>query len=160
MKDIADVFDELNSKNKANLSEILFGKQRGNQGAALIQAFTSGQIEKAYETAANSAGSAQKEQDKWMEGMEAKANQLKASWQSFSETFLESESLKNLVDDARVFVDILEKIVDKVGAIPTIISAIAAGLSAFKNIGKDKMFSFIYREYADGYIVSIRYNGF
>lgn len=133
MKDIADVFDELNSKDKADLSEILFGKQRGNQGAALIQAFTSGQIEKAYETAANSAGSAQKEQDRWMESLEAKTNQLKASWEGLSETIMNSDFLKALVDGATKFLNITDKAVKNLGLLPSIIGGI--GLTAFiKNL--------------------------
>ena len=58
LKDISDVYNDLSDPTKADLTEILFGKMRGNQGVALIQAFQSGQIQKAYETALNSAGSA------------------------------------------------------------------------------------------------------
>ena len=71
MRDIADVYGELSSTDQATLSEILFGKNRGNQGAALLQAFQSGQVQKAYETAINSAGSAAKEQEAWMQSLEA-----------------------------------------------------------------------------------------
>ena len=71
MKEIADVMDDLTSTEQASLTELLFGKQRGNQGAALIQAFQSGQIEKAYKSAINSAGSAMAEQSRWAESLEA-----------------------------------------------------------------------------------------
>ena len=71
MKEIADVMDELSSTEQASMTELLFGKQRGNQGAALIQAFQSGQIEKAYQSAINSAGSAMAEQNRWAESLEA-----------------------------------------------------------------------------------------
>ena len=72
LKDISDVYNDLSDPTKADLTEILFGKMRGNQGIALIQAFQSGQIQKAYETALNSAGSAQKEFDSWSQSIEAK----------------------------------------------------------------------------------------
>lgn len=71
LNDISKVYNDLSSTAQASLSEILFGKQRGNQGAALIQAFQSGQIEKAYKTAMNSAGSAMQEQERWMQSLEA-----------------------------------------------------------------------------------------
>lgn len=71
MEDIAEIYDDLSSTDKASLTEILFGKMRGNQGQALIQAFQSGQIQKAYATAMGSDGSAYEEQARWMESLEA-----------------------------------------------------------------------------------------
>lgn len=71
MEDIAEIYDDLSSTDQASLSELLFGKNRGNQGAALLQAFKSGQIQKAYETATGSDGSAYEEQARWMESLEA-----------------------------------------------------------------------------------------
>ena len=72
LKDISEIYDKLSDTDKADLTEILFGKMRGNQGIAIIQAFQSGQIDKAYEAAKNSAGSAQKEFDAWSQSIEAK----------------------------------------------------------------------------------------
>lgn len=71
MLDISKVVDDLTSTERSSLYEILFGKMRGNQGAALIEAFQSGQIGKAYETALNSAGSAAEENSRWLESLEA-----------------------------------------------------------------------------------------
>ena len=91
MQDIASVYEDLSSTEKASLSEILFGKQRGNQGAALLQAFQSGQIQKAYQEATNAEGSAMEEQARWEEGLEAKTEQLNAAWQSLSITMMDSD---------------------------------------------------------------------
>ena len=57
MKDIASVVDDLTSTDRASLYEILFGKNRMNQGAAMIQAFQSGQIDSALKAALSSEGS-------------------------------------------------------------------------------------------------------
>lgn len=141
MKEIADIYDELSSTDKASLLEILFGKQRGNAGSALIQAFQSGQVEKALETANNSAGSAMAEQEKWMESLEAKTSQLKAAWEELSQVFMDSDFLKELVDTGTNFLSILSSIVEKFGTIPSLVTAISA-ITSFKNIGKDRMFSF------------------
>lgn len=124
MKEIADLWDSLASTDQASLSEILFGKQRGNQGAALIQSFQSGQIEKAFETATNSAGSAMAEQEKWLNSLEAKTNQLKATFQELSNTVLSSDLFRILIDGARGFLEFLTKIIDYAGAIPVVISGI------------------------------------
>lgn len=129
MEDIADVMDELTSSEQASLTEILFGKQRGNQGQALIQAFQSGQIQKAYESAMNSAGSAAAEQEKWMEGLEAKVQQFQAAWQELSATILSSDFLKGLVDTGTSLLEVLTKIIDTIGLFPTILAG--AGITAF-----------------------------
>ena len=71
MEDISKIWDDLTDKSRAELTEVLAGKNRGNQISALIQAFQSGQVQKAYETSLNSKGSAQQEQDRWLQSMEA-----------------------------------------------------------------------------------------
>lgn len=98
MKDISEVYDELSDTDKADLTEILFGKQRGNQGAALIQAFQSGQIQKALEATLNAEGSAMEEQERWMDSLEAKTQQFEAAFQSLSNTVVDSNMLKSIVD--------------------------------------------------------------
>lgn len=150
MKEIADVMDELSSTEQASMTELLFGKQRGNQGAALIQAFQSGQIEKAYQSALKSSGSAMAEQEKWSESLQAHLGELKATWQEVSQTFLDSEFLKNAVDVATT---LLERLVDigelldgdgffgSFGLFPTVITGITTAIASFKNVGRDKMFS-------------------
>lgn len=134
LKDISEIYDKLSDPDKADLTEILFGKMRGNQGIAIIQAFQSGQIEKAYEAAKNSAGSAQKEFDSWSQSIEAHINTFKASFESLSNTVINSDLIKSLIDSGTTFLNILEKIIDKFGTIPTLLGSIATA-SAFKNVG-------------------------
>lgn len=111
MKDIAEIYNDLSSTDQADLTEILFGKQRGNQGAALIQAFQSGQIQKALETTLNADGSAMQEQERWMESLEAKTQQFEAAFQSLSNTVVDSDMLKSIVDLGTTGVYSLEGIV-------------------------------------------------
>ena len=136
MQDIADVYDELSSTEQSSLTEILFGKMRGNQGAAMIQAFKSGQIAKAFDAAKDSAGSAMAEQEKWMESLEARLGKLSAAWQSFSESVLSSDFLRGLIDTATGFLNIVENIIDKAGVLPTIFVGGSTALSLFKNVGE------------------------
>lgn len=121
MEDISEVYDKLSSTEQASLAEILFGKMRGNQGQALLQAFQSGQIQKAYETALNSAGSAAKEQEKWMQGLEAKVQRFQAAWQELSMTILNSDLLKGLIDAGTTLLEILTTIVETGSAIPLVL---------------------------------------
>ena len=127
MQDIASIVDELESTERAQLYEILFGKTRMNQGAAMIQAFQSGQIGEALEAALDAEGSAYAEQEKWMESLKAKLGELEAAWEGLSETFLKSDLLKKGIDFLIDFVNFLEKVIDKVGALNTIVAGIGIG---------------------------------
>lgn len=127
MKDIASIYNELSSTDQSSLSEILFGKQRGNAGAALINAFQSGQIQKAYDTAIGSDGSAMAEQEKWLDGLEAKTQQFKAAWQELSNTILNSDTLKGLIDGGTVAINILNDITGAIGTLNTAFLMIGIG---------------------------------
>lgn len=133
MADIAAVYDDLSSTDQATLSEILFGKMRGNQGQALIQAFQSGQIQKAYAAAVGSAGSAAKEQERWMESLEAKTQQFQAAWQGLSMEVLDSNFLKGAVDAGTGLLNVITGIVDQIGVLGTVASG-AGIVGFFKNL--------------------------
>ena len=101
LESISEVYDKLSDTNKADLTEIMFGKNRATQGVAIIQAFQSGQIQKAYQAAQNSAGSAQEEQNKWLDSIEAKTNQVKSSLESLSTTIMSSDLVKFVADSLK-----------------------------------------------------------
>lgn len=126
MQEIADIYDELSSTEQSSLSEILFGKQRGNAGAALIQAFQSGQIEKAYQSATESMGSAFAEQEKWMDSLQAKTQQLQAAWEELSITVMNSDFLKGLVDAGTTVLTVLNNIIENIGVLNTLLISLAA----------------------------------
>lgn len=141
MEDISKVFDKLQSTDQANLTEILFGKVRANQGTALIRAFQSGQVNKALETANASAGSAAAEQAKWLESLEAKTNSFKAAWEGLSESFLKSNFLKTGIDLGTKALEILTWIVDHMGSLPALIAAAGTAISVFKkDLGREKRY--------------------
>lgn len=134
MEDISKVYDDLSASDKSDLTEILFGKQGGNQGAALIQAFQSGEIQKALKATMNAEGSAMEAQERWLESLEAKTQQFEAAFQSLSSTVLDSDLLKWFVDFGTGTVKTLDIIIDKIGSLGTI--GLGTGLFAgLKNVG-------------------------
>lgn len=137
LKDISEIYNDLSDPSRADLTEILFGKNRANQGIAIIQAFQSGQIEKAREAAENSSGSAMAEFEEMSKGIESHINDFRESWEKLSEDFINSDFLKNIIDFGTKLVDILDELIDNFGTIPTITAAIAGGLS-FKGVGRPK----------------------
>ncbi len=135
LESVAKVYKDLNQTTQMDLLETLFGKMRGNQGAALIQAFQSGQIQKAYESAQNSSGSAMQEQERWLNSIQAKQQQLVASAQEFSNTFLSSSTVKGSVDGLNLIISGLTEVTKLLGTIPTL-ATIAFGVMGAKGYGK------------------------
>lgn len=148
-KSTYDIMDELAAKWKdltdiqqASITELIAGKRQGNIVSSLMSNFDIAR--EALETSMNSEGSAMAEHEKYMESLEAKINQLKAAWQELSQVFLDDGFLKGLVDTGTDILSFLTAIIDKIGTLPTLITAISAVMS-FKNVGRDKMFSLINR---------------
>lgn len=135
LADVAKIIEELNDTEASELIQLLFGKNRANVGTAVLKAFQSGQIQKAYEAAQNSAGSAQTEFDKWSESLEAHLNTLSSSFESLSNTVVNSDFIKGGIDFLTGGLNLLDSIIDKFGTIQTLISTIALGTS-LKNVGE------------------------
>lgn len=126
MEQISEIYDDLTDKNKAELLEKLAGKNRGNQIAALIQSFQSGQVQKAYQDTLNAEGSAQQEQDRWLDSIEAKQQQFQAAFQKMATTTLSSDVFKGFVDGGTSAVNVFTNLIDKVGVLNT--AAIGLGI--------------------------------
>lgn len=137
LEQVSQVYEKLSSTDRADLLETLFGKNRGNQGAAIIQAFQSGQVQKAYQATLNAEGSAQKEQDRWLQSAEAKIQQFKAQFQEMSTTAISSNMFKGLIDSGTTLLNILTQLIDVGGGIPLMLSAIG-GVKLFKNLDQPK----------------------
>lgn len=133
MEEISAIHDELSSTEQASLDELLFGKQRANQGAALIQAFQSGQIQKALESTYNAEGSAMQEQERLLESLEAKVQQFQAAFQELSNTVISSDFLKGIVDLGTSLLEVITSLIDNFGVLQTLIGgfAIGKGLTTF-----------------------------
>ena len=134
LEEISKIYFDLSDPDRADLTEIMFGKNRANQGVALLRAFQSGQIQKAYKASANAAGSAYEEQSRWMQSLEAKTQQFQAAFQSLSNTVLDSSVPKFFVDLGTNAVSILDLLIDKLGTLGTL-APIAAGFLGAKGHG-------------------------
>lgn len=76
--EIADEWNLISEKNQTELLQKLFGKNRANAGAAIIQNFD--QVRAAIEAMDESAGSADKEMDTIENSLDYKLNALKETW--------------------------------------------------------------------------------
>lgn len=94
---------------------------------------------KATQTALNSDGSAEKENEKYMESISGKMGAFKAQFQEFSSTLLSTDVFKTFVDSGTDFLNILTKLADVGGGIPLIFGG-AAVVKAIKNFDKSNDF--------------------
>lgn len=136
LESISEIYDKLSDTNKANLTEIMFGKNRANQGVAIIQAFQSGQIQKAYQAAQNSAGSAQEEQNKLLDSIEAKTNQLKESLESLSTTIMNDNLVKFILDGLTKIISDTNTLIQNVTTLPVLFTAAGTALLKYLDIKK------------------------
>lgn len=152
IKDIAHNWDNIDEMNKSGIIETLGGKTRANQVSALISNFA--QAEKALNAAINSENSALNENATYVDSIEGRIAQLKASFQKLSNDVVSSDIVKFFVstgdailratDAILTFSQILEgnapdsswaKYFDNFKAVPSIMAAISAGIS-IKNKGE------------------------
>lgn len=92
----------------------------------------------AMEAMANSSGELRESYATYMESAEAHINQLKAAFESLAQSIFNSDSIKSVVDMLAGLLTTLDNIVKTIGGVPTIITGIAAALSAIKNVGGGK----------------------
>lgn len=136
MDEISNVYDSLADIDKANVTEILFGKQRASVGASILLNFD--KAEEALYAAQNSTGSAMTEHERWAQSIEAAEQRAIAAFQEFSITVVNSELIKGVYDTGAGILGFLTNIIEKLGAIPALAATVAGALS-FKNIGISKM---------------------
>lgn len=139
-KDIYDIilgigkeWNNLTDAEQSSLGEALAGKRNANALYAVLGNLDT--LQSAYETAENSAGSAQREQENYQKSIQYSIDQTKAKLEELSNDLLSSDFLKGAIDAGGKLIDILDGIVKSGNAIPAIATAISAALS-FKNIGK------------------------
>lgn len=121
---IAKVWKDMKGINKDALLELIAGKNRGSAVGGMLNNWETAQ--KALEVSTKSAGSAYKEQDKWMQSIEAKQKKMTASFQAFSTSAVSSDLVGMGFDAGSTIFSGLQAITDLLGSIPTLAAAAAA----------------------------------
>lgn len=136
LMEISKVWGKLTDVDRANVTELLGGKRNANSVSAVLSQF---QIaEKSMKDAANSVGSAAKENEVYLTSITGKLNQLDSAFQQFSKDLLDSSLIKFFVDFATGAVDLADGAVKAAGALPTLTAAISGVLSVMQMSGKLK----------------------
>lgn len=130
--EISKVWGKLDDLSRSSVLEQLFGKRQANIGAAILE--NGDLLEKVYKSAEGSMGSAMREQEEYAKSIQYSLDTLKAAYQDFSQTVIESDFVKNLLGTAQSFLEVLTKIIDKFGVLPTLLTSIAT-VGSYKGVG-------------------------
>lgn len=130
---ISKVWNNLSDLDQSSLLQALAGKQQSNALAAALS--NPELLEKSYQEAMDSAGSAAEEEKKYQQSVQYSIDQTKAKLEELSADLLSSDFLKGAIDTGSKLIEVLDGIVKSGNAIPTLLTAIGAALS-FKNVGE------------------------
>lgn len=108
LKELSGVWNQLADITQANILEKLAGKRNANAVSALLENFTV--AENALIDSQNAAGSALAENEKYLDSINGKMDQLRATWEQLSANILNSSLIKGLVDALRNILDAFNKL--------------------------------------------------
>lgn len=133
LKELSEVWDSLTDVSQANITELIGGKRNSNVVSALLENFSV--AEEALKTSSDAAGSAMKENEKYLDSVQGKIDIMKASFQTLSSNFLSGDLLKFFVEAATGALNLLNaiaKLVSSLGGLKTVLVAISGILVATK----------------------------
>ena len=138
-KDIYDIivgigkeWKNLSDIERASLGEALAGKRNSNALFAVLNNIET--LEKAYQTAEESAGSAAKEQENYSKSVQYSIDRVKASLEELAYDFLNSKALKGAIEAFNSFIRVVDAAVEHLGLLQTSLLAIGGGV-AIANLG-------------------------
>lgn len=123
LSDMARVFPLLTGKQRQYLSELAAGNRQVSVLTAILNNWEN--VEKAIDGATNSLGSANKENEKYLDSIEGRLNKLKSTWQDLARDTINSDFIKVLVSIATALLEII----DNVGLFNSILIVLSVILS-------------------------------
>lgn len=132
LKELSQVWDQLTDVSQANILEKLAGKRNANAVSALLTNFDI--AEKALLESQNAAGSAMAENEKYLDSINGKLDQLKASWEQLSASVLDSEVVKGAIDLIRGLIEIFNKLDEATGGVSSSIVLIVVAVTVVNSV--------------------------
>ncbi len=129
LKELSQVWNELTDVTQANILEKLGGKRNSNVVTALLTNFET--AEDVLQTAANSAGSALAENEKYLDSINGKIAQFQAAFEALSAAVIDSGFIKGVVGFGTDIISGLTTITELLGSFPTLLSAAAVAVTAY-----------------------------
>lgn len=118
LREMSAVWDDMTDVNRASALELLGGKRQANVLAAVIKNFDL--VEDAIKTSSDAAGSAERENEKYLNSIKGKVDQFNNAAQTMWMNFISSDAIKFVVDLGTNLV----KIADDLGLVGTALAAL------------------------------------
>lgn len=126
LQDLSEAWEGLTSVEKQELAETVAGKTQRSLFTAIMTNFES--AVGATEAALESEGSAAAENEKRMESLQGKVQQLESAWQSFARNTINSDFVKNILSAVTGLI----KFADAAGGLVPILTTLVSLLAVFK----------------------------
>lgn len=131
IKDLSKVYGDLDDMTRANLLEQMAGKYQANVLASTLTNFA--EAEKTLQDALESTGSAARENEKYLESVDAKVKQFQVTLEEMYKNFVSSDLIKGFIDMGSVGVEAITKISGVLGGIPTVAGLATAAMIMFND---------------------------
>ena len=132
LKELGAAWTDMTDAARAAALELLAGKRNGNVVQAIIDNVEL--LDQVTETSMNSAGSALKENETYLDSINGKVAQFMATFEEISTSIINSEFVKGVVDSGSGILGFLNNVIQTLNAIPSI-AGVAFGALATKDIG-------------------------
>ena len=142
IKELGAVWDKLSDSSQAATLELIAGKSRANNVAALLKNYQ--RIDEVMESLGDAEGSAMRENEAIVDSIDGRIKKLSASMEDFWQKAINTDFVKNIVSSLDTILNLLTKIIDQFGLLPTIIGVGGAGTGIFKFI---KNFDWVFKPY-------------
>ena len=126
---VADVYDKMSSLDQAALLELMAGKRGGNALAAAIANIDT--INKVYETAMNAEGSAERENQKYVESIQGQLNILQNQWDKLWTTPINQDVMLFVIDLGQAALEAA----DNIGILGVALAGLG-GVAFLKDLGR------------------------
>jgi phage pi2 protein 07 len=130
----------LDSRQKAYLSTVVAGTYQQSKFLNLMEGY--GDSVKIYNQSLDSAGTAQKKFDLYLQGTEAQLNQLKDTWQAVWMSAFNSQSLQNIIGGLNGLAKGIQFVVDHVGLFPSVIGVATTAFLLLNSTTRSSILNF------------------
>lgn len=126
LREMASAWKDMTDIERSGALELMGGKRQANILASIIKNFDT--VEKVIETSSNSAGSALKENETYLDSIQGKIDQFKNSLQTMWMNFINAKAVKFIVDLGTGLI----KLIDKIGVLKTALAGAGVYFFAIK----------------------------
>lgn len=124
VKELGATWDKLSDSSQAATLELVAGKTRANNVAALLKNYQ--KIDDVMESLGDAEGSALKENAAIVDSIDGRIKVLSATAEDFWQKFIDTDLVKDTISSLSGILNLLTKIIDKVGLLPTLLTPIGA----------------------------------